>query len=122
MLEIFTVLTNGACICSANDELLQTTIANIINTLDINWTFMTPSMIRTVNPMEVPTLKTLALGGEALAKIDVSDIDSSSNASGAFGKMRDDIPHESLSQAAMLQNAPDQAQGQIRVPKVVTDA
>jgi Asp-tRNA(Asn)/Glu-tRNA(Gln) amidotransferase C subunit len=36
--------------------------------------------------------------------------------------MRDDTPHESLSQAAMLQNAPDQAQGQIRVPKVVTDA
>lgn len=72
MLEIFTVLTNGACICSASDELLQTTIANVINTLDINWTFMTPSMIRTVNPTEVPTLKTLALGGEALAKIDVT--------------------------------------------------
>jgi Asp-tRNA(Asn)/Glu-tRNA(Gln) amidotransferase C subunit len=36
--------------------------------------------------------------------------------------MRDDIPHESLPSAAVLQNAPDQAQGQIRVPKVVTDA
>jgi Asp-tRNA(Asn)/Glu-tRNA(Gln) amidotransferase C subunit len=36
--------------------------------------------------------------------------------------MREDVPHDSLPPAAVLQNAPDQAQGQIRVPKVVTDA
>jgi len=36
--------------------------------------------------------------------------------------MRDDTPHESLTVEAVLQNAPDQAQGQIRVPKVVADA
>jgi Asp-tRNA(Asn)/Glu-tRNA(Gln) amidotransferase C subunit len=36
--------------------------------------------------------------------------------------MRNDEPHESLPPAAVLQNAPDQAQSQIRVPKVVTDA
>jgi Asp-tRNA(Asn)/Glu-tRNA(Gln) amidotransferase C subunit len=36
--------------------------------------------------------------------------------------MREDVPHQSLPPAAVLQNAPDQAQGQIRVPKVVTDA
>lgn len=39
-----------------------------------------------------------------------------------FGKMRDDIPHPSLDSALVLQNAPDQAQSQIRVPKVVIDA
>jgi Asp-tRNA(Asn)/Glu-tRNA(Gln) amidotransferase C subunit len=36
--------------------------------------------------------------------------------------MRNDEPHESLPPSAVLQNAPDQAQSQIRVPKVVTDA
>jgi Asp-tRNA(Asn)/Glu-tRNA(Gln) amidotransferase C subunit len=36
--------------------------------------------------------------------------------------MRSDEPHTSLDPAAVLQNAPDQAQGQIRVPKVVADA
>jgi aspartyl/glutamyl-tRNA(Asn/Gln) amidotransferase C subunit len=36
--------------------------------------------------------------------------------------MRDDEPHQSLPAAAVMQNAPDHAQGQIRVPKVVADA
>ena len=39
-----------------------------------------------------------------------------------LGPMRDDQPHESLLPEAMLVNAPDQAQSQIRVPKVVADA
>ena len=36
--------------------------------------------------------------------------------------MRDDTPGESLDPALVLANAPEQAQGQIRVPKVVADA
>ncbi len=69
-----------------------------------------------------PQLEAILGHVEALSKLDVSGIEASSQAGVIFGKMRDDVPHESLSQAAMLQNAPDQAQGQIRVPKVVTDA
>ena len=69
-----------------------------------------------------PKLEAILGHVEALSKLDVSGIDASAQAGGVFGKMRDDVPHESLSQSAMLQNAPDQAQGQIRVPKVVTDA
>ena len=69
-----------------------------------------------------PQLEAILGYVEALSKLDVSGSDASPQAGLVFGKMRDDLPHESLSQAAMLQNAPDQAQGQIRVPKVVTDA
>ena len=36
--------------------------------------------------------------------------------------MRNDTPGESLDPALVLANAPEQAQGQIRVPKVVADA
>ncbi len=39
-----------------------------------------------------------------------------------LGMMRDDTPQESLAQELVLQNAPDHAQSQIRVPKVVADA
>jgi len=39
-----------------------------------------------------------------------------------FGRMRPDEPHTSLPLSAVLQNAPDQFQGQFRVPKVVADA
>ena len=69
-----------------------------------------------------PQLEAILGHVEALSKLDVSGIDVSSQTGVVFGKMRDDVPHESLSQQAMLQNTPDQAQGQIRVPKVVTDA
>jgi aspartyl-tRNA(Asn)/glutamyl-tRNA(Gln) amidotransferase subunit C len=69
-----------------------------------------------------PQLESILGYVEALAKLDLTDIDSSAHGTAVFGKMRDDVPHTSLSQEAMLQNAPDQAQGQIRVPKVVTDA
>ncbi len=39
-----------------------------------------------------------------------------------LGLMRDDTPHGSLAQELVMRNAPDQAHGQIRVPKVVADA
>ncbi|KAE8368382.1 hypothetical protein BDV27DRAFT_154089 [Aspergillus caelatus] len=72
MLEIFTTLTTGACVCFPSDELAQHGIAHIINALRITWTFMTPSVVRLVDPADVPTLKTLALGGEALSQVDVT--------------------------------------------------
>ena len=59
---------------------------------------------------------------EALTRIDVSGIDPTAHPSPIFGRMREDSPHTSLPVEAVLQNAPDQAQGQIRVPKVVADA
>jgi Asp-tRNA(Asn)/Glu-tRNA(Gln) amidotransferase C subunit len=36
--------------------------------------------------------------------------------------MREDLPGDSLPREAVLANAPDQAQDQIRVPKVIADA
>jgi len=59
---------------------------------------------------------------ETLSQLDVSDIEASTHPVPVFGRMRPDEPHESLPPAGLLDNAPDQAQGQIRVPKVVADA
>ncbi|CAG7953676.1 unnamed protein product [Penicillium nalgiovense] len=72
MLEIFTTLTTGACICFCDDEQAALGIAHIVNYLQISWTFMTPSLVRLIDPASVPTLKTLALGGEGLGRIDVT--------------------------------------------------
>lgn len=69
-----------------------------------------------------PQLEAILRHVESLSQLDVSGIDPSAHSTEVFGKMRDDTPHTSLSPEAVLQNAPDQAQGQIRVPKVVTDA
>jgi len=69
-----------------------------------------------------PQLEAILGQVQILTALDVSGIDPTAHDSMVFGKMRDDTPHESLSPEAVLKNAPDQAQGQIRVPKVVTDA
>lgn len=58
---------------------------------------------------------------ESLSAIDLLADIAAMNLS-KLGPMRDDSPHTSLPPEAVLQNAPDQAQSQIRVPKVVTDA
>lgn len=57
---------------------------------------------------------------ESLAAIDLSDDIIATDI--PLGPMRDDLPRASLPLEAVLLNAPDQAQAQIRVPKVVADA
>jgi aspartyl-tRNA(Asn)/glutamyl-tRNA(Gln) amidotransferase subunit C len=69
-----------------------------------------------------PQLEAILAHADALAKVDVSGIDSAAHPSPTMDHMRSDTPHQSLTAVAFLQNAPDQSQGQIRVPKVVTDA
>lgn len=69
-----------------------------------------------------PQLEAIIERARSLMQLDVANIDPTAHPSPVFGRMRNDEPHESLPPAAVLQNAPDQAQSQIRVPKVVTDA
>lgn len=69
-----------------------------------------------------PQLDAILAHVESLAQLDVSDVEPMAHAAPVFDRMREDVPHTSLSPEAVLQNAPDQSLGQIRVPKVVTDA
>ncbi|KAL4874539.1 hypothetical protein BJY04DRAFT_224919 [Aspergillus karnatakaensis] len=71
ILEMLTGLIGGGCICLPRESHQGGRVADIINDLNINWTFLTPSVARTIVPSEVPSLKTLILGGEALAKVDI---------------------------------------------------
>ncbi|KAF2474324.1 amino acid adenylation [Lindgomyces ingoldianus] len=73
MLEIITSLIHGACICTPDMAMMTNGPAYIINEYKITWTFMTPSLVKLMAPSMVPTLKTLALGGEPLSKIDVEN-------------------------------------------------
>lgn len=59
---------------------------------------------------------------ETLSQADVSGIEPTAHAAAVFGRMRADEPHQSLPAGGLLDNAPDQAQSQLRVPKVVADA
>lgn len=58
---------------------------------------------------------------ESLSSVDLPN-DLALNDHDHLGPMRDDTPLPSLDPELVLRNAPDQAQFQIRVPKVVADA
>jgi amino acid adenylation domain-containing protein len=66
ILETFHTLFYGGCICPLSQEQRMNDIVGAINQLQANWAFFTPVLIRTFQPEQVPCLKTVVLGGEAL--------------------------------------------------------
>lgn len=68
LLETLTALTIGATICVPSDEERMNNIAKFIRETGVTWTLLTPSFIQTIQPSEVPPLRTLVLGGEALTR------------------------------------------------------
>lgn len=71
VLEIVTSLISGACVCTPDSAAMTQGLASIINLYQITWAFLTPSLVKLVKPCEVPSLKTLILGGEKLHKADI---------------------------------------------------
>ena len=70
--EIFTTLVFGGTVCVPSTAGRINYLAKEIQTLRANWSFLTPSVARSLDPWEVPTLETLVLGGEEVGSIDVS--------------------------------------------------
>ncbi|KAM3084248.1 hypothetical protein ACMFMG_001647 [Clarireedia jacksonii] len=71
ILEILAALSVGATICIPSEEEKMNNITAAINRMQVNTAFMTPSFGRLIQPKEVPTLKTLAIGGEKLVQEDL---------------------------------------------------
>ncbi len=59
---------------------------------------------------------------EQLSRLDVEGIEPTAHPAPVYDRIDADEPRPGLDRDAFLRNAPDQASGQIRVPKVVTDA
>jgi aspartyl-tRNA(Asn)/glutamyl-tRNA(Gln) amidotransferase subunit C len=59
---------------------------------------------------------------EKLAQVDTAGIEPTSYPMPIDAPMREDIAWQSMPTDLFLQNAPEQAQQQVRVPKVVADA
>ncbi|KAL9593659.1 MAG: hypothetical protein Q9219_007450 [cf. Caloplaca sp. 3 TL-2023] len=71
ILEIFGTLLAGGCICIPSEENRLNDIAKFMGDKVVNIAFFTPSFSRIINPDNVPTLKTLIVGGEKLTREDV---------------------------------------------------
>lgn len=70
-MEIFTSLIHGACVCIPSETARSRGVVDLINDFRITWAFLTPSVIKQIKPSEIPGLKTLILGGEALSQSNI---------------------------------------------------
>jgi len=72
ILETFTTLIEGGCVCIVKDD-ARTNPVDLVDTicsLGVTWALLTPSVARLLPRDDVSSLKTLVLGGEAMARSD----------------------------------------------------
>ncbi|USP74910.1 nonribosomal peptide synthetase 4 [Curvularia clavata] len=72
LIEIFTTLMNGGTVCVPDQAARTNDLAGAINQFNVNWAALTPSVVRTMNPSQVPKLETLFLVGEAMSQQDLT--------------------------------------------------
>ncbi|KAL9601435.1 MAG: hypothetical protein Q9219_002501 [cf. Caloplaca sp. 3 TL-2023] len=72
MMDIFTTLICGGCVCIPSEEERMGSFTNAMNRMRVNWVLFTPSVASLVNPEDVPLLETLVYGGEAVKQENVS--------------------------------------------------
>ncbi|KAL8870782.1 MAG: hypothetical protein Q9174_003249 [Haloplaca sp. 1 TL-2023] len=71
MMDIFTTLICGGCVCIPSEEERMGSFTLAMNRMKVNWALFTPSVVSLLDPNDVPSLQTLALGGEAVKQEDL---------------------------------------------------
>lgn len=71
ILECLGILMFQGCVCVPSEEDRFGHLAGFIGSARVNIALLTPSFARTLHSDELPTLKTLMLGGEALTREDI---------------------------------------------------
>ncbi|KAL8649433.1 MAG: hypothetical protein Q9226_005578 [Calogaya cf. arnoldii] len=66
IIDVFTALLFAGCVCIPSEEDRQNNVVGVINKMKADYATLTPSFAGLIEPSEVPTLKTLSIGGEAL--------------------------------------------------------
>lgn len=72
MMDIFTTLICGGCVCIPSEEDRMGSFTSIMNRMHVNWVLFTPSVASLISPEDVPMLQTLVYGGEAVKQENVS--------------------------------------------------
>ncbi|RYP49816.1 hypothetical protein DL768_004545 [Monosporascus sp. mg162] len=70
--EIFGVLVNGGCICIPSEADRMNDVAPFIKKHDVNWALFTPSYVALLEPDNLPSVRTIMLGGEAVTQENVT--------------------------------------------------
>ncbi|KAI0106221.1 hypothetical protein GGR51DRAFT_571523 [Nemania sp. FL0031] len=66
--EIFNTLTYGGCLCVASEHDRMNNLASFISDQRVNLAILTPSTLALIDPKDVPSIKFLIAGGEALTR------------------------------------------------------
>ncbi|EAW07799.1 nonribosomal peptide synthase Pes1 [Aspergillus clavatus NRRL 1] len=66
IMEIILVLMTGGCVCVPSEEERMNDLAGAIKRLNANFISCTPSMANTLDPADVPQLRTIVTGGEKM--------------------------------------------------------
>lgn len=64
VLDIFATLAYGGCLCIPSEDERMTNLEEYIARMNINFADLTPTVASLVDPVKVPTLKGLIIGGE----------------------------------------------------------
>lgn len=67
VMEIFTTLTVGGCVCVPNEEERLQDLSGAIRRMNVTWTLLTSSVANLIDPVSVPSLKVLVCGGETMS-------------------------------------------------------
>ncbi|KAH5702812.1 hypothetical protein HBI18_255520, partial [Parastagonospora nodorum] len=70
IVETITTLLYGGCICVPSDSDRRNGLTKAINTMNVNWAILTPSVARLLSSKLIPSLKTLVIGGEQVSTRD----------------------------------------------------
>ncbi|KAL4741425.1 hypothetical protein BDV11DRAFT_168207 [Aspergillus similis] len=71
ILETIITLMAGGCVCTPSDDERMNDLAGAIRRMEANSISCTPSVISTLDPSSVPTLKTIFTGGEKLTEAQI---------------------------------------------------
>ncbi|KAK7756455.1 NRPS [Diatrype stigma] len=64
--EIFGALLSGGCVCIPSEETRESDLVGFIESKKIDWAWLTPTVLRTICPDDVPSLKALLSVGEPI--------------------------------------------------------
>ncbi|KAL2867346.1 uncharacterized protein BJX67DRAFT_84592 [Aspergillus lucknowensis] len=64
--DIITTLQFGGCVCFPSEQERVNDLAGAMRRMEVNYSFLPPRVIHTIKPSEVPKLRTLVVGGEAV--------------------------------------------------------
>ncbi|KAF1848737.1 nonribosomal peptide synthase [Cucurbitaria berberidis CBS 394.84] len=71
LIEIFSTLMCGGTVCVPDQASRTNDLVGVINKFNVNWATLTPSVVRMMQPSQVPQLKMLVLVGEAMSQQDL---------------------------------------------------